>query len=309
MKILFIILVIILSTNCQLGNEKKTIEPELEQVQKISLIPTKDNIVYSGDLSFTTQKQIDSFTKNKKYDFIDGSLKIINTEDIFNLDGLSSIEVINGELMISVVKNLTSVKGLRNIEKVNGDFTISGTRNLEKIDSFNNLESINGMMIFGNDYGLTEISSFNELLTIEDLYFSGCSDLVSLHGFNKIETIDKISISGASVLDEITNFKNLKKIKKTISIEHNSSLKKISLQKIDSINEYMVIHENRIFNGNLNIENVKYINKLYIWSNSSFSNYCEISKLIIEKKIDSIDFLDNRYNPTRNDLTDSNCNK
>ncbi|MFZ3565326.1 leucine-rich repeat protein [Tenacibaculum finnmarkense] len=309
MKKLLIILSIILTMNCQWKNEKKSIEPEIEQTQKINLIPTKNNIVYSGDLSFTTQKQIDSFAKNKKYDFIDGSLKIIDTEDIFNLDGLSSIKLINGELMISVVKNLTSVKGLKNIEKVNGGFTISGTKNLKRIDSFNNLKSINGMMVFGNDYGLTEISSFNELLIIEDLYFSGCSDLVSLNGFNKIETIDKISISGTNFLEEITNFKNLKKINKTISIEHNSSLKNIILQKIDSINEYMVIHENRILNGNLNIENVKHINKLYIWSNSSFSNYCDISKLVIEKKIDSIDFQDNLYNPTRNDLIDSNCNK
>lgn len=295
---------------CQSTNEKEknTETIKVEYVKK-KLQPTSDDIVYSGDLVFEKQIQIDNFLKNeKRYNFIDGSLTIVQSDDITNLDGLINIKKVNGDFMISVVPKLENIEGLKNIEIINGEFTISGMKVLHKINVFNSLKEIGGTIVFGNNYGLKEISSFEQLKEAKELYISGCSDLEVLDGFNNLEKIDKLSIFSTRNLKEIVNFKKLNLVRNTISIEHNQLLEKIAFESLQSVNEYVAIHENLVFNGDVSFSSLHHMQKLFIWDNKSLVNYCNILSDVVANKIVNIDFSGNKFNATKQDLLDGNCN-
>ncbi|TCI90013.1 hypothetical protein [Tenacibaculum sp. M341] len=310
LKSTYIIISSLFLIACQSRNEKEknTEAIKVEYVKK-KLQPTSDDIVYSGDLVFEKQIQIDNFLKNeKKYSFIDGSLTIVQSDNVTNLDGLINIKKINGDFMISVVPKLENIEGLKNIEIINGEFTISGTKVLNKIKVFSNLREIGGTIVFGNNYGLKEISSFDQLKEAKELYISGCSDLEVLDGFNNLEKVDKLSIFSTRNLKEIVNFKKLNLVRNTISIEHNQSLEKIAFESLQSVNEYVAIHENLVFNGGISFSSLNHMQKLFVWNNKSLVNYCNFSSDVLANKIVEIDCSGNKFNATKQDLLDGNCN-
>ncbi len=68
---------------------------------------------YHGDLTLSTQEQIDNFN----YTEIDGSLTIEEAEPntILNLIGLSELTTINADLIIRSNKSLENLEGLNNL--------------------------------------------------------------------------------------------------------------------------------------------------------------------------------------------------
>lgn len=284
--------------------------------EKLNLEIMKTDKVFKGNINLKTQKEIDAFGKNN-YSYINGNLSIGDTlsldlsEEIQNLNVLSSIKKINGELLILKLKNLQSIEGLMNLEKVNGNFTISGC-DLKQIDGFNQLISINGDITFGNNSGkysqspLVRIAGFNNLIKAEKIFFIGNSGLKTIDGFNQIKEIQTVMIMNSDITT-LNCFKNLQTVNENFSVEYSEVLTSITLEKLETVNGYFALNENKIINGNISFPNLKKMKILYFFSNKNFENYCIFKNLLKENKIEEINLQSNKSNPSKEEIF-NNCN-
>ena len=116
---------------------------------------------YHGDLTLTTQAEIDSF----HYEEVVGDLTIQESEpgNITNLKGLRVLKkttyirysdfgfFVGGDLIISSNIKLTSLDGLENLTKVGRSLNIRNNPSLLNIDSLSNITEIRwGIIINGN---------------------------------------------------------------------------------------------------------------------------------------------------------------
>ncbi len=287
-----------------LGCGNKPVQQEKTILTKESFVATKQDKIHEGDLILNSQKEVDNFAK-AGYTFMNGSLTITDEGlnealAIENLDGLSSLKTINGSIVISVVAELSSVTGLENLEKINGGLTISGTKKLLEINCFDKLKIVNEDIIFGGDYNLQEIASFNALETVRSVFISSGSGLKKLGGFNQIKSADKIYISNTK-LKTVDNFKQLEKVNE-FTIEFNENLTSVSLVALSEVNDHLAFHENDILNGDISLPKATKIKELYIWNNRNFINFCNVSEQILNGKIVSFNFANNKYNPKKEQL-------
>ena len=207
----------IIFISCSQKSKKTEITIETN-IEKINFNSQKKDKVFNGDITLTTQKEIDDFGKNN-YTFIDGNINSIDfSKKIFNVDALKTIKSINGEFLMTRINTIESINGLTNLERVNGDFTISGCGNkLKKIGDFNKLTVINGDVTFGNNQGeygqngVSEISGFNDIKKLNNIYISGNPGLKILNCFKNVQEIKSIYISNVNV-EGISNFENTDKL-------------------------------------------------------------------------------------------------
>ena len=297
------LLTCMITLSCYAQNRKTTTE-------QAHLLPAKDDKVYTGDVKLYTQKDVDNFGKNG-YTFIAGNFHIESpstdySEELLDTRPLASIRMIDGELLISRLRNLVSVEGFKNLEQVNGDFTLSGC-GLKKIGAIDKLSLIKGSLTIGNntgkygENGLLEIVGFNKLTDVESIYISGNSSVKKIEGFNALEKINTLQIMSVGV-EEISNFKKLKTVKENFSVEYASALKKIILEKLESVDGYFALNENNKINGNIHFPSLKKIKQLYFLSNKNFDNYCDIAPAIRQQKIDSLRTSGNKLNPTKEQI-------
>ncbi|NWK99926.1 hypothetical protein DM790_03730 [Flavobacterium collinsii] len=286
-----------------------------EKIETMNLEIAKTDKVFKGNINLKTQKEVDDFGQNK-YTYINGNLIIGDTlssdlsKEIQNLNALSSIQKINGELLVLKLKNLESVKGLTNLEQVNGHFTISGCE-LKKISGFDKLTTVNGDITFGNNSGkytenpLIEISGFNNLVKAKKIFIIGNSGLQTLDGFNQIKETQTVMIMNSDI-KTLNCFKNLQTVHENFSVEYSDLLTSISLEKLETVNGFFALNENKTINGNITFPNLKVIKLLYFFQNKSFENYCPFSRLLKENKIEKIELQGNKSNPSKEQII-TNC--
>lgn len=235
--------------------------------------------IYSGNVTLTTQQQVDDFGANN-YTKIEGNLLIEgnHNNDITSLSSLNSLIEVNGDFKIFQNNLLTNLDGLNNIKTISGILHIGGNNNLTNINDFNNIISIGALQIAGED-SLANIDSLSKVTSVSGSIHIYNNDLISnLYGLSNIETIGG-----------------------EISINHNDNLTDLNLSKLSSIGlDLQIIENNKIIDLNY-LSNITSIEgDLRITNNSGLINLCGVKNLIKNNIITSNEYTvyGNSYNPT-----------
>ncbi|HRJ16579.1 MAG TPA: hypothetical protein PLI34_16395, partial [Saprospiraceae bacterium] len=141
----------------------------------------------SGDLTFTTQQEIDDFTINYPgCTQIPGNVTITSGPEITNLNGLSAVTSIAGSLLIAGNWDLLNLAGLNALTSVGGYLEFQST-SLTSLNGLNALNSVGGELRIYNNPVLTNLSALNSLTSIGGtLSITENTALTSLSGLDNI---------------------------------------------------------------------------------------------------------------------------
>ena len=282
-----ILLLFFLNNSCI--NKPRKIESVTNEIPLKDILPSKEDVIYRGNIQFSTQLEIDDFKKGG-YTFIDGNVTISSKDfednyTIENVNSFNKLKSINGNLSLIHLKKMNSLDGFKNLEIVNGDFSFSSNYS-EQEKLFNSLEKINGNIYLGtNNKNFEGLNSFK---TANNLYLVGI-DSKKFNAFKKLKTVNKIYFSNSSV-DSLICFQNLQKVKTDITFEYSSNLRYINLPKLEEVGGIFGFTDVPNFE-NLEIPNIKKIYTLLIFvDNDNWKKHCYITKYLKENKIEVLDF-------------------
>jgi len=184
----------------------------------------------TGDLSFSTQQEIDDFPVDypgctvmpysititgaditdlnglSQLVSIDGNMECIDNPLLNDLTGLSALTSIGGYLSITLNPQLTSLNGLGALASVGDFIDINSNAALANLDGLENLNSISGSLVITGNPSLTNLSGLAGLTSVNDFGISGNLSLTSLAGLesvnpNLLTNIDISSNGSLSVCD------------------------------------------------------------------------------------------------------------
>jgi len=158
---------------------------------------------------FTEQSQIDSFQINYPgCTEIEGDVEISGAE-IFNLQGLITLNSIGGELELAFTSRLQNLTGLNSLTSVSNNVKVWFNDSITSLEGLNNLVSIGGNLVIGETYSNPVSTKINSLEALSNLtYISGglyikyCDSLQSLAGLENVisGTISNINIYNNPIL-------------------------------------------------------------------------------------------------------------
>ncbi len=217
----------------------------------------------SGDITLTSQAQIDNFKQNyPNCTNYSGELGINNlvpfvlNSDITNLDSLNELESIAG-LDIIYCQNLTSIEGLQNLNTINGSIVLFNNPEIEDLAPLSDITTANQLLIREMD-GLSDLTGFDNLTSLSSyIFIFDNQNLTSLDGLQGLQSIDGyivirqnpslIDISGivniapSSISSSSSNVEDLE-------IHNNGSLSDCAIENIcqfiESSNITTEIHSN-----------------------------------------------------------------
>ena len=236
---------------------------------------------HNGDLTLTTQAQVDNFN----YSIVTGFLKINNstTDPIKNVNGLSSLTEVKGERLRISADSLVSLDGLHNLKTVRGSLDLYGNK-IENTNALSGLTQVLGahILIYQCE-NLKHIDGLNSLSTMGDntyIYISRCDKLVDITGFNGISTINTIQIEDCPNLESIQGFSSLQN-NKSLFIVNNPELTDLSgFKNFETGCEYLSIK-----------------------NNTKFDRFCDLHKLFSNNGISgNITISGNAQNPTPEEI-------
>lgn len=223
---------------------------------------------------FTTQAQVDAFpTDYPGCTIIDGNVGITGN-DITNIDALNQITKINGSLQILNTGGLYNLDGFENLTHVQGNVilnnaavnNINGLDNLNFIGAGLNIESCHGLTVFDGLNSVTSVGGdFRIAANVQLTEFTGLSNLTNITG--------SLYISYNDQLNNISSFISLTSIGGNLAIEHynsNSAFNIIGLNNVNIIGGYIFLSGN--ISGLSAFNNLTTINGfLKIFNNNSIS--------------------------------------
>ena len=195
--------------------------------------------VYAGNLTLTTQAQVDAFN----YTEIDGSLTITGFE-ITNLDGLSELVKIEENLFVQHTYELLNVNGLFNLKEVMNTIYFKNNRVLIDLYGLSALEFTSGLQITGNAL----LTNIDGLVKLERLGFSGCviqeNPALTTAVFARTEVIlGSLLIEDNRVLSSV-QFSNLTRVNDAMQVLNNASLEILDLPKLKEVGVGLILAEN-----------------------------------------------------------------
>jgi len=225
----------------------------------------------TGDVTFSTQGQVDSFPINYPgCSEMDSSLFLTGSA-ILRLDSLYALKKIGGRLEISKT-GLTNLAGLNQLDSVKSAMTIANNPSLLSLAGLENLQFVGR---FGESFGIDNYAEsgltisnnleLNDLQGLQNLkMIEGClnifsnpslvsiADLSSLSSIGKCEyfggvgsTYGSIHISSNSSLFTLTGLNGIYSVEADVSISDNSSLKSLTgLDNIQQIGGGLFINSN-----------------------------------------------------------------
>ncbi|HOW31851.1 MAG TPA: hypothetical protein PLP88_09800, partial [Bacteroidales bacterium] len=114
-------------------------------------------------IEFTTQAQIDSFQINYPgCSYIEGSVEILYSGDITNLEGLNSLDSIGGYLEIDC-RRLKNLNGLNNLVKINRNLMIAACDSLVNLEGLSNLTTIGDNFLINYNVNLLNFEGLDNL--------------------------------------------------------------------------------------------------------------------------------------------------
>lgn len=246
-----------------------TMEGGIKYIEIYHQMP--DTLCPSGDVTFFTQEEIDSFqTDYPNCNEIDSDIEI-NGTDITNLSGLSNITSIGGDLWIHSNSQLQSLSGLENVSSIEGKLWIIDNDAITNLIGLDNLSSVEGdLVISQNDnlqnlVGLGSLTSISQSLIIGGYEFGneydGIDNLGSLSGINNLESIGAdFVIQWNSSLVNFSGLENLLTIGGNFQLEECYALENFTgLEGLISIGGEMYLQENFALKSLSGLENLNVI--------------------------------------------------
>ncbi len=193
----------------------------------LSSLNIQAQTTYSGNLTFNSQADLDSFPNN--YTNVTGSVFIQNS-DITDLSPLNNIQSIGSDLIVSGNSSLTSFDGLNNLIVIGDDLTISSNANLTTISGFNNLTKVAGTFNIQFNSNLTSIAGFTRLNSVYDYFkFYFNEKLNSISGFNNLSYLGgDVDIYRCNLISSFQMFSRVTSIEGSLSLENNSVITSLS---------------------------------------------------------------------------------
>ncbi|WP_341216520.1 hypothetical protein [uncultured Wocania sp.] len=253
--------------------------------------PNNDGI-FLGDIILRTQEDINDFG-SYQYKKISGDLTIITDGVIDNIIDLSPLN------SISRVDNLLAIYNCSQLESIEfkmtevGILTIINTKS--KRINFPSLKEITSDFLIISDNSLLETISFNQLTsTGSELRIINNPKIENLDGFQSLTHLGSNFGSGLQIRDNpmLLNLSGLNNVNSEVVL-------------LEIVNNYGLSSLNGI--NNIYFENIR------ILSNDNLTNFCAI-KNTIEPEV-NIDggqeyyVIDNKYNPTAEELINGNCSQ
>ncbi len=242
--------------------------------------------VYNGDLTLSTQAEVNSFN----YIEVTGQLTIseASSGEITNLNGLSTLTTIGDGLSIENNNALTTLTGLENITSIIGDYdslgqgiglNISDNNNLTTINAFSNLTLMEGnihiennpmlVSLIGLD-GITEVNGSIRILDNANLNtLSGLQNIVTLTGVGFFQF--GIRIENNDALLDLTGLDGLTTLNGNLEVYGNDSL--ISLNGLNSLTYHTAVYEGIEIGGNSSLTSLNGLNNISSYNCSLTSIY------------------------------------
>jgi hypothetical protein len=268
----------------------------------------------STDISLSSQVDVDNFQSTYGgggvCDMVSGSLTIVDSTDITNLDGLSSLTSIDGDLKIYENDALTNLDGLSSLTSVGGDLRIGcngyycDNDTLTNLDGLSSLTSVGGdLKIYDND-ALTNLDGLSSLTSVGGDLGIGCQDfdcgnnaLTNIDGLLRLTSVGgNLDISSNHALTNLNGLSSLISIDGGLDISWNGVLTNLDgLASLTSVGGDMSIERN----GLTNLDGLSSLTSLggglHIKSNNSLTNLDGLSNLTIlgDLEIDDNDALSN----------------
>lgn len=227
--------------------------------------------IFNGDVTLTTQQEVDAFGLNK-YTTIQGELNIHG--NISNLNSLNDLVMVNGDLYIQYT-NLLNLNGLNNV-KIFGNGGINHISNnplLINFDGLNNLDKVKG-----------------------EFYILQNQSLINCQGLNKLKSVafGELNINGNPNLENLSGLNNLTVLSSDLVIANNSTLSSINdLNHLSIINNGLIIANNPLLQNLNGLENIKNVESINIDNNSLLTNLNGLNNL---EKVDWIIRIENNNN-------------
>ncbi len=232
-----------------------------------------DAQVYNGDLTLSTQEQVDAFNYQK----VTGTLTISGYV-ITNVNGLSELKEVGDKLYIDNNLELTNIDGLHNLEKVSGTVFIKFNDALRNLNGLSKLASAYGLVISGNYV----LSNLNGLSILETLAFSGCR-IEENAALTSVVMPSLKSISGSLFIQKNTllssiQFPVLTLIGDLLEIVSNPSLTTMNFPKLKETGAGLTISKNTSLPGIDGLKALETVGYMKITS-SNFANIDALSNV------------------------------
>jgi hypothetical protein len=207
----------------------------------------------SGTITLASQAEVDAFPSKYGCTTIEGTLQIVFTSDVTNLDSLYQ---------------LTNVTNL----------TIAGNSKLKDIDGLSHITQVNILLLQSNDE-LTNISGLSSLATANQIVITG-KKLASLHGLEQLRSVGTLDISFCPLLTDLAPLSGLTRTRGGLSITHNNGLTSLSgLNNITSVDGNMRIEANAVLTNVNGMNNLTSTVLLWVLDNPSLTNVDGFSKV------------------------------
>lgn len=271
--------------------------------------------LYTGNISLSTQQQIDDFAVNCQCDSIQGDLHIAPV-NITNINGLQNLKYVSGNLIflpnsdidldlaqlsyaggITAYYNTTGLSmpnlvkvgdiNINSISMLNIDLpnlieahniTLSST-SISSISSFQNLVRITGQFRFSWNILLTNITGFDSIRYIKGLVFESNSTITNCDVCEKVDSLDYLHITGNQLAD-LTEFNDISQLN-DLNINNFTTLTSIpDFPNIESFASLILSYCPLI--NDIGFDSIKVMGYVYMNNNSalaSFGGYNKLTKI------------------------------
>ncbi len=187
----------------------------------------------AGDITLTTQAQVDNFTTTYPgCTQVLGSLIIGPSADIVDLNGLAGVLQVNGGVTIDQNSSLNDMTGLSNLTSVGTSIIVTNNPSLLSIDFQNVSGILNADFIISDNSSLTSLAAPINLTSVGSLFITDNPNLIDLTGLESLTTVG-IHFRIQSILeDDLPDFSNLTHVGSSIFLTNSPNITAIKLQNV-----------------------------------------------------------------------------
>ena len=235
---------------------------------------------FNGDLTLTTQTQVNSFN----YKVVTGTLTL-NGSSITNINSLSSLDTV-GNLYIQGT-SITNVNGLNNLKVISGvgsnplhsDLYFQNNQSLSDLTGLANTKFLGNMVLFfggcGSLLNLNGVQNLDWSATSKSVVIRDCDKLTSLNGlvlpqlFPNDNRISDLTIFNNSKITDVSALSGFSV--GLLTIEQDTSLRKIDLSSAPAWRTYSQIS----ILSNTNLKEIKFANNASNKITINFNQYLD----------------------------------
>ncbi len=256
-------------------------------------------------ISFSSQKEIDSFTVNyPSCTRILGDVYISDTTTggVSRLEGLSILEFIGGDLVI-MSQSLADLQGLEALDTIVGTLRIADNGpSLVSIEALNNLQAAQSIII--EEANIQELE-FTEIESLQSLVLN-IESVDSILDFSSLEKIDDYLAISSDSLISLDGFENLRSVDSFVLTDNSALATLEGLQNLDTV-RYLAITDNPKLGSLFGIDQMSSsLSEVIIEQNSQLT-LCHIQALCDFLVVDSAIISDNAPGCNTQSEVELNC--